>query len=104
MALRQLGELGYQSNVSKLKASDYGVPQRRVRIFIVCVRDNMFSIPSKAVANMVPDKLEALKCPKLPPIVARFQVPSSFHIHRSQWSARIPGYLNLFIFFQLDSG
>lgn len=38
---------GYKINIWKLFAPDYGIPQRRTRIFIIAVRDDLWGFPIK---------------------------------------------------------
>lgn len=40
--LTDLTNAGYQVRVWKMFAPDYGIPQRRTRLFLVCVRDDIF--------------------------------------------------------------
>jgi len=42
-----LKKCGYQVKVWKLFGPEYGIPQRRTRLFIVCVRDDLDGFPRK---------------------------------------------------------
>ncbi len=44
---------GYRIEVWKMFAPDYGVPQRRTRLFIICVRDDLKGFPKKPIAEYV---------------------------------------------------
>lgn len=46
-----LAQCGYRVKVWKLSGPDYGIPQRRTRLFIVCVRDDLKGFPSKPTAR-----------------------------------------------------
>jgi DNA (cytosine-5)-methyltransferase 1 len=41
----EISEVGYRVEVWKMYGPDYGVPQNRTRIFIVCVRDDLDGFP-----------------------------------------------------------
>jgi DNA (cytosine-5)-methyltransferase 1 len=58
---RELEDLGYQHRAVTLDASEYGVPQSRRRMFVVCGRDDGFSFdapPPTAVRRSVFDILD----------------------------------------------
>jgi len=44
-------DTGYKVEVWRLYAPDYGIPQRRTRLFIVCVRNDLIGFPSKPEAD-----------------------------------------------------
>ena len=45
-------EKGYKCCAHKLKASDYGVPQRRLRYYIIGIRDNFADDPGNILRNV----------------------------------------------------
>ena len=49
--LGDLADCGYLVRVWKLFCPEYGIPQRRTRLFIVCVRRDMAGFPKKPVAR-----------------------------------------------------
>jgi DNA (cytosine-5)-methyltransferase 1 len=54
---------GYEVQVWKLFAPDYGIPQRRNRLFIVCIRKDMYKkygFPEKPIAKFV-DKYRSIE-------------------------------------------
>ncbi|MDR2970853.1 MAG: DNA cytosine methyltransferase [Bacteroidales bacterium] len=51
-----LANVGYKIEVWKLFAPDYGIPQRRARLFFICIRDDIYSqygFPSKPIARFI---------------------------------------------------
>jgi DNA (cytosine-5)-methyltransferase 1 len=51
-----LAAVGYEVRVWKMFAPDYGIPQRRTRLFFICVRDDVhkkFGFPNEPTANFV---------------------------------------------------
>lgn len=51
---RDISKVGYTVNVWKMFAPDYGVPQRRTRLIIMCVRNDIFKkygFPKEPLAN-----------------------------------------------------
>ena len=55
VVLKTLKNLGYQVHYQILNASDFGLPQKRERIYFVCFRDDLdvnFSFPKSASINV----------------------------------------------------
>lgn len=44
---------GYKVDVWKMYAPDYGIPQRRTRLFFICVRNDLAGFPTKPNAEFV---------------------------------------------------
>jgi len=49
--VNDLRDTGYKVEVWRLYAPDYGIPQRRTRLFFVCVRNDLKGFPSKPEAE-----------------------------------------------------
>jgi DNA (cytosine-5)-methyltransferase 1 len=52
--LSAAGQIGYKVEVWKIFAPDYGIPQRRTRLFFICVRKDLydaFGLPKKPTAK-----------------------------------------------------
>ncbi len=49
--VNDLRDTGYKVEVWRLHAPDYGVPQRRTRLFFICVRTDLKGFPSKPEAE-----------------------------------------------------
>lgn len=49
--VNDLRDAGYKVEVWRLYAPDYGVPQRRTRLFFICVRNDLQGFPSKPKAE-----------------------------------------------------
>ncbi|MBY5473595.1 DNA cytosine methyltransferase [Rhizobium leguminosarum] len=65
---RRMGRLGYTLNIDVLNASDFGVPQRRLRAFLVGARDGMtftFPKPGLHAVTTVRDAIADLPSPPL---------------------------------------
>lgn len=60
--INEINKLGYKVSVGVLKASDYGVPQNRERVFFLCSRGNEISLPKPTVQKYttVRDAIEDL--------------------------------------------
>lgn len=59
-----LSAAGYTVQVWKLFAPDYGIPQRRTRLFIVCVRNDVFKefgFPIKPVSHFTSDNYRSIE-------------------------------------------
>ena len=56
--LRQLG--GYHCVANKLRANNYGLPQRRTRYFIIGLQD-CFSIAAPQLLVLISERLEGLQ-------------------------------------------
>ncbi|CAK8995070.1 unnamed protein product [Durusdinium trenchii] len=64
VVLTQISELGYSCRAEKLKASEYGVPQRRTRYYFVCVRQNggsALSEPADLLVERIMDRVLSLR-------------------------------------------
>jgi len=46
-----LKDAGYRVEVWKLFAPDYGIPQRRTRLFFICVKNDLRGFPEKPIAR-----------------------------------------------------
>ena len=70
LVLKHLQELGYAVAAHKLRASDYGLPQRRTRYYIVGVRrdSEIFAGSMEDVLSSVAERLQWLKCESSPPV------------------------------------
>ena len=53
--IRDLKDAGYRVYVWDLYAPDFGIPQRRSRLFFVCVRDDIPGVPSQPAAEYQSD-------------------------------------------------
>ena len=63
--LDHLNQLGYAVAVHKLRADDFGLPQRRVRLYFIGVRDTGFMAESKEeVLARIPGRLQSQMCSK----------------------------------------
>ena len=51
--ISEIEKLGYQVSVGILKASDYGVPQNRERVFFVCSIDKKIPLPKPLTENPI---------------------------------------------------
>jgi len=51
--VNDLRDTGYKVEVWRLYAPDYGIPQRRTRLFFVCVRNDLKGFPSKPEAEFI---------------------------------------------------
>ncbi len=51
--VNDLEDAGYKVEVWKLFAPDYGIPQRRTRLFFICVRNDLNGFPVKPKAKFV---------------------------------------------------
>ena len=62
MVMELLKELGYSCVAEKLKASDFGVPQRRTRFYIVGLRDASNLAESNAIlTDRIPQRIQACR-------------------------------------------
>lgn len=70
LVLKHLNEIGYHTSAHKLRASDFGVPQRRTRFYIVATRRNakLFADSPENIHSKVAARLELLKCPCRGPV------------------------------------
>lgn len=89
LVCEHLGHIGYSVSAHKLKASEYGVPQRRCRFYLVCfLRDSdssIFAEPMDTIHQKIEQRLEWLKCTsKLP---ARHSAFSQGHCHNTAGQA-----------------
>ena len=67
LVLSYLEELGYTCRADKLKASDYGVPQRRTRYYIFGLRHvSNFAESSKALIEHIESRLHACRSVNVP--------------------------------------
>jgi len=51
--MNDLRDTGYKVEVWRLYGPDYGIPQRRTRLFFICVRNDLKGFPSKPEADFV---------------------------------------------------
>lgn len=51
--VNDLRDTGYKVEVWRLYAPDYGIPQRRTRLFFICVRNDIKGFPSKPEAGFI---------------------------------------------------
>ena len=58
--VRDLKDVGYRVDVWDLYAPDFGIPQRRSRLFFVCVRDDMPGVPTRPEAEYPADKYRSI--------------------------------------------
>ena len=69
VAISQLQELGYTVHAEKLKSSDYGLPQRRNRVYIICLRDAFAEPPNQLMAR-ISERIRLLQRPIKPLVIA----------------------------------
>ena len=58
--IRDLKDAGYRVHVWNLYAPGFGVPQRRSRLFFVCVRDDMPGVPTQPEAEYQADEYRSI--------------------------------------------
>ena len=64
VAIGILNEIGYHTVVVKLNSADYGVPQRRSRIYFVGLRDSgVLAEPKEAMLAKLHDRLMHMMTP-----------------------------------------
>ena len=59
--LESLAKLGYQSQAVRMKASNYGLPQRRSRYYIICVQQDGFAEASSSLVKRICDYISKMQ-------------------------------------------
>lgn len=69
VVLKTLDGLGYACRAEKLKASDFGVPQRRTRYYIIGVRNGSdLGEPAQSLVDRMVERIQIMRhdCPRDP--------------------------------------
>ena len=72
MVMQFLAELGYDSVAEKMKASEYGLPQRRTRYYIIGLlrkdHGSLFAEASSELAQRIPPHIHASRRSVIPDV------------------------------------
>ena len=67
--LESLEKLGYQCQAVRMKASNYGLPQRRSRYYIIGVQQDGFAEASSLLVKRICDYMTKMQTPKMVKLV-----------------------------------
>ena len=80
-----LVDVGYRVEVWNLYAPDYGIPQRRNRLFFICVRDDLKGFPEKPLP-LFKDKPRSILYNRIIACQYEDQFRESFFSHEGQYA------------------